>query len=354
MAEKSRRASRGADRVVALPLRRASAPSLRAPELDAVLGRLSALQVSLSPTARRIAAFVLANAAEVVHMSVTEVAERTQSSEGSVVGLCQQLGARGFQQLKIALARDLVQPVQFIHEDLGRDDPAATVLEKIFASNIQALQDTLKVLDAAQMARAVAAILAARRVEVYGIGSAAPVAEDANYRLMRIGIETKVVVDSHVQAISASLVGPGVATVTISHSGSTIETVTATRLAKKAGATTICITNYGKSPLVAHADIVLHTMARETQFRTEAMTSRIAQLAIVDALIACLALATYDRAVDTIAHTFEVLADKRYQQEQLRPGAQLFGGEAPWREPAARHSGRPDCPYAIGSCTTTK
>ena len=53
-------------------------------------------------------------------------------------------------------------------------------------------------------------------------------------------------------------------------------------------------------------------MARETQFRTEAMTSRIAQLAIVDALIACLALATYDRAVDTIAHTFEVLADKRY------------------------------------------
>ncbi len=98
------------------------------------------------------------------------------------------------------------------------------------------------------------------------------------------------------------------AVLTVSHSGSTHETVTATRLAKEAGATTICITNYGKSPILAHTDIVLHTMARETQFRTEAMTSRIAQLAIVDALIACLALATYDRAVDTIAKTFEVLA----------------------------------------------
>jgi RpiR family carbohydrate utilization transcriptional regulator len=285
---------------------------LRPSTLDGVLGRLTALREGLSPTARRIAEFVLANASDVVDMSVTEVAERTQSSEGSVVGLCQQLGARGFQQLKIALARDLVQPVQFIHEDLGRDDSTATVLEKIFASNIQALQDTLKVLDAEQMARAVEAVLEARRVEVYGIGSAAPIAEDANYRLMRIGIETKVVVDSHVQAISAALAGPGVATITISHSGSTIETVTATRLAKKAGATTICITNYGKSPLLAHADIVLHTMAKETRFRTEAMTSRIAQLAIVDALIASLALATYDRSVETIAKTFEVLSTKRF------------------------------------------
>lgn len=306
------------------PARRSSAPSSMSPRatgpepatkrsgFDGVLGRLSALHARLSPTARRIAEFILANASNVVHMSVTEVAERTGSSEGSVVGLCQQLGARGFQQVKIALARDLVQPVQFIHEDLSRDDEAATVLRKIFASNVQALQDTLKVLDAGQVARAVKAILKAERVEIYGVGSAAPIAEDVNYRLMRIGIETKVVVDSHVQAISASLTSPRVATITISHSGSTIETVTATRLAKKAGATTICITNFGKSPLLAHADIVLHTMAKETGFRTEAMTSRIAQLAIADALIAATALATYERSTETIAKTFDVLSTKRF------------------------------------------
>lgn len=280
--------------------------------LNGVVGRLSAMRARLSPTAQRIADFILANAGDVVHMSVTEVAEKTRSSEGSVVGLCQQLGARGFQQIKIALARDLVQPVQFIHEDLNRGDETRAVLEKIFASDIQALQDTLKVLDTAQIAKAVTAIVKARRVEVYGIGSAAPIAEDTNYRLMRIGIETKVVIDSHVQAISASLTDRDVVTITISHSGSTIETVTATRLAKQAGATTICITNFGKSPLLTHADIVLHTMAKETQFRTEAMTSRIAQLAVVDALIASVALTTYEKSVDTIAKTFEVLSTKRY------------------------------------------
>jgi DNA-binding MurR/RpiR family transcriptional regulator len=280
--------------------------------LVGALDRLKALRANLPPTAARIADFIVAHAAEVVHMSVTEVAERAGASEGSVIALCQQLGARGFQQVKIALARDLVQPVQFIHEDLARSDDTGTVIEKIFRSDLQALHDTMKALDTGAMEAAVAAILKARRVELYGIGSAAPIAEDANYRLLRIGVESKVVIDSHIQAISASLTGPDVAVITISHSGSTHETVSSTKLAKEAGATTICITNFGKSPLLAHADIVLHTMARETQFRTEAMTSRIAQLAIIDALIACLSLADYDKALATIDKTFDVLSAKRF------------------------------------------
>jgi RpiR family transcriptional regulator, carbohydrate utilization regulator len=279
--------------------------------LSGIIERLRALRSDLPPTAARIAEFLAENAADVVHMSVTEVAERTGSSEGSVVGLCQQLGARGFQQVKIALARDLVQPVQFIHEDLTERDDVATVVGKIFSSGLQAMQDTQKALSIPELKKAVKAIRKARRVEVFGIGSAATIAEDATYRLLRIGIDARVSVDSHVQAITASLCTPHSAVLTISHSGSTIETLTATRLAKDAGATTIVVTNFGRSPILRHADIVLNTMARETQFRTEAMTSRIAQLAVIDALIACLALADYDRSVATIKKTFEVLATKR-------------------------------------------
>ena len=123
------------------------------------------------------------------------------SSEGSVVGLCQQLGARGFQQIKIALARDLVQPVQFIHEDLSRDDKTATVLGST-RQRTQALQDTLKVLDAAQMnaRRERHSQIAARRGLRHRQCGPHREKEDANYRLMGIGIETKVVVNSHVQA----------------------------------------------------------------------------------------------------------------------------------------------------------
>jgi RpiR family transcriptional regulator, carbohydrate utilization regulator len=280
--------------------------------LDGILERVRTMLPSLPPAARRIAAYIAANPAEIVHMSVTELADRAGASEGSVVSLCRQVGAKGFHHLKIALARDLVQPVQLIHEDLTQDDDVATIVEKVFLSNIQALYDTLKALDRTAVAKAVQLILAAESVELYGIGSSAPIAEDAHYRMLRIGINCKVVTDSHIQTISASLTGPKVAVITVSHSGSTHETVTATRLAHEAGARTICITNFGKSPIQAYADVVLYTMARETEFRTEAMTSRIAQLSIVDTLIACLAMANYDKAVNTIRRTFEVLSVKRF------------------------------------------
>ncbi|MDE8654479.1 MurR/RpiR family transcriptional regulator [Novosphingobium album (ex Liu et al. 2023)] len=274
--------------------------------------RLQSMAASLPATSRRIAQFVLDNVGEVVHMSVTELAEKTESSEGSVVGLAKTLGYTGFQQLKIALAQDLVTPVQFIHEDLEPGDHPDTVVRKVFASHIQALQDTRASLDVHALNRAVEAIRAARRVEVYGIGSAASVAEDAGYRLMRIGIEARVLVDSHIQAIGASLTGPDVATLTISHSGASQETLTATRLAREAGARTIVVTNYGKSPILAYADIVLFTVARETNFRTEAMTSRIGQLAVLDTLIACLALEDYEASSEVLRRSFEILSLKRY------------------------------------------
>jgi DNA-binding MurR/RpiR family transcriptional regulator len=282
------------------------------PQVSAVLARIETVWPSLGPVGQRIAAFIAKNPQKVVHMSVSEVAERTGSSEGSIVGLCKSLGATGFQQVKIALAQEIVRPVQFIHEDLEPGDNVDLAIRKIFQSNVQTLHDTQSALDVGAMQKAVALLRKARRIEIYGIGSAATIAEDAHYRMLRIGLDVKVAVDSHVQAISASLTGPGVTTLTISHSGSTHETVTATRLAKEAGASTICITNFGKSPIQAFSDVVLFTMARETSFRTEAMTSRLAQLAIIDVLIACLALSDYDRSVKTLKQTFDVLSLKRY------------------------------------------
>nr|WP_193752522.1 MurR/RpiR family transcriptional regulator [Cupriavidus sp. IDO] len=280
--------------------------------LSAIVTRIASIRDTLGATGQRIVDFIASHPAEVVHMSVSEVADRTGASEGSVVGVCKTLGATGFQQLKIALAQEIVRPVQLIHEDLEPSDNAATVVRKIFQSNVQTLHETQSALDVGALERAVRILKKAKRIEIYGIGSAAPIAEDAHYRMLRIGLNAKAVVDSHVQVISASLTGPDVAVLTISHSGSTHETVTATRLAKEAGAHTICITNFGKSPIQAFSDVLLLTMARETQFRTEAMTSRLAQLAIIDVLIACLSLTDYEHAVKTIRHTFEILSLKRY------------------------------------------
>jgi DNA-binding MurR/RpiR family transcriptional regulator len=280
--------------------------------VENALARLAIAYPTLAKGAQRIADYVIGQPERIVSMSVTELSEATGASEGSVINFCRKLGLSGFQQLKLSLAQETVQPVQFIHEDLERGDDPDTVCRKIFHSGIQALRDSLSVLDPKSLAKAVEIFRQARRIEIYGVGSSAPIAEDAHYRMLRIGLDAKVVTDSHIQAISASQANPDVAVLTVSHSGATHETVTSTKLAKKAGAKTVVITNFARSPIQSHADVVLFTMARETLFRTEAMTSRIAQLCVVDALIAALALADYDRSTTSLKQTFETLSIKRF------------------------------------------
>src|SRR5215813_12462681 len=115
---------------------------------------LQSLRSQLGPASRRIADFMIEHKEDVVHMSITELAEQASVSESAITKLCKQIGATGFQQIKISLAQDIVQPVQFIHEDLDRNDDEATVDEKIFHSNMQVLRDTLQVLKPEAMRRA--------------------------------------------------------------------------------------------------------------------------------------------------------------------------------------------------------
>lgn len=277
-----------------------------------ILTLLRQARGDLPPTARRIRDYIETYAEEVIRMSITDLAEQTGSSEGSVVGLCQRFGIKGFQELKILLARDLVEPVRLIQEDLAEGDGFAEASERIFAAHVASLAETRKLLSTDALERAVAILRDARRCEVYGIGSSAPIAEDLGYRLLQLGLEAKVVVDSHVQSVSAAMADRSVAVITISHSGSTVETVLATRLAHQAGARTIGITRLGKSPLQRHCDVVLYTAANETRYRPEAMSSRVAQLAIIDTLVTCCALANPRESVARLELSARVLAEKRF------------------------------------------
>ncbi|EWS54591.1 MurR/RpiR family transcriptional regulator [Methylibium sp. T29] len=151
------------------PVKRETVPPVvQTMTASAVHSRIHTLYPSLGAAAQRIADYVIEHSADVVHMSVTEVAERTNASEGSVVGFCKRIGATGFQQLKILLAQEIVRPVQLIHEDLQPEDDAGVVIRKIFQSNVQTLRDTQANLDVQAMEKAVRLIKSARRIEIYG------------------------------------------------------------------------------------------------------------------------------------------------------------------------------------------
>lgn len=280
--------------------------------LNGIHTRIRAQLPDLPPKARQIAQLIVERSESVIHMSITEVADACQASEGSVVAFCQRFGIKGFQELKILLARDLIEPVRLIQEDLHEGDKPEAVAQHVFAAHAASLKETLQLLSKDALAKAVTIIKKARRVEVYGIGSSAPIAQDLAYRLLQLGITTTAAVDSHVQAVSAAMTGPGVATITVSHTGSTLETVLATQLARDAGAKTIGITRLGKSPLASHCEVLLHTVANETRYRPEAMSSRVAQLAIIDTLVSCCALCDTKRAVDRLERTARILSQKRF------------------------------------------
>jgi RpiR family carbohydrate utilization transcriptional regulator len=277
-----------------------------------LLTRLRHLQADLPPTARRIASHIETHAEDIIRMSITELAEQVDASEGSIVSLCRRLGASGFQELKILIARELVEPVQFIQEDLREGDSIGKVSDRIFAAHANSLADTRKLLSTEALGQAVELVHAATRIEVYGIGSSGPIAVDLAYRLIQLGFRATAIIDSHMQAVSAAMTGPDVTVITVSHSGSTIETVLATRLAKEAGAKVVGVTRLGRSPLQRYCDVVLHTVANETRYRPEAMSSRVAQLAIVDTLVSCCALADPTQSVAKLQLSARVIAEKRY------------------------------------------
>ena len=155
------------------------------------------------------------------------------------------------------------------------------------------------------------AVARAPRIDLFGVGSSGLTAQDLAQKLQRIGLLCFASPDPHVQLQSAALLGPGAVAVGVSHSGLTVETNDALRIAHARGATTVAVTNFPESPLVEHADVVLTTTARETQFRSGALSSRIAQLALVDFLFVRVAQRLYDRTTENLRATYEAVQPHR-------------------------------------------
>jgi len=281
-------------------------------ELKGCLTRIKGILPSLFPAEQRVAKFILKNPRAIIHLSITEVAGEIEVSESTVVRFCQNLGYSGYYELKISLACDLITPVHQIHQDIEQGDSITQVVDKVFHADIKALYNTKKIIDTEEMKRAVKAISSCHRLELFAVGNSLPIALDAEYRFIRIGLPCIIYQDAVTQAMSASLLTKGDVGLVISHSGSSKDVVEAIRLARESGATTICITNYSKSPITQISDIKLFTTSEETTFREEAMASRIAQLAIIDALYVGVALCRFEEALNNIKRTRQVLPDKKY------------------------------------------
>jgi RpiR family transcriptional regulator, carbohydrate utilization regulator len=276
-----------------------------------VLARLGTLAPSLRESERKIADYILTHPDEITYMSITELAERTDTSEATVIRFAQRLGYSGYAALKIALTIDRRDGAVPLPSDLRPETGLAALKRTIIQVNIESLTDTAQLLDDDALAQAIEALISARRIEAYGVGGSAVVAHDAYFMLMQIGLPIIALTDPHLQMMSAVQLRKGDTALAISLSGSTRDTIEALEAARDAGATCICITRYARSPITRVAHITLLAAARPATVGGHDLLGRVAQLAVIDVLAAAITLNRPDASIDALARGRRAISTSR-------------------------------------------
>jgi len=274
--------------------------------------RVRAAYPSLTSAQQKVADYALEHPEKVIYSSVSELAEDCGISVGTVVRFCQAVGFQGYQEFKLILSRDIVSRTEDIHEDVTPDDDLESLAAKVSYANAQAINDSLRALDPSELRQAVDAIINARKVELYGVGASGFAAGTAKYKFLRIGILCDAYTDSHLQAMSAATLTAQDVAIGFSYSGSTKDVIHSLSLAKEAGATVICITNFANSPITQLSDAKLLTASRETPLGSGALRSSIAQLHILDILFTAVAMRLHKKVLEFGEKTAKAVVDKLY------------------------------------------
>jgi RpiR family transcriptional regulator, carbohydrate utilization regulator len=258
-----------------------------------MLDRIKASLPSLAPAEQRVGKLCLADPRAFAKLPVSELADRAHVSKPTVVRFCRSVGYDGLSDFKLKLAGTVNEGVPFIHRSVDTDDKVGDVMVKVIDNTVAAFLKYRN--DASTMAidKAVAALVdaysAGKQIQFFGVGNSGIVAQDAQHKFFRLGINTTAYSDGHMQVMSASILGPGDCVVVISNSGRTRDLMDACDIARKNGATTIVLTASG-SPLASAGHIHLSADHPEGFDRYSPMVSRLLHLMIIDILATCVAL----------------------------------------------------------------
>jgi len=251
-----------------------------------------------------VAEFILAHPEEVVNLSVQKLAELSNVSEATVVRLARTLNMKGYQELKLRIAGDLNNPQKAgSYQEIMMGGSTESIVRAVSSNNIQSIQDTMSVLSVEEVQRAAEALARARKIDVYGVGASAVIAEDLKQKLTRINYWCEAYSDFHAQLTSAVNLSERDVAVGISYSGQTEEIIQSLTEAKQQGATIVTLTKFGPSPVAELADIRLYTSSVEKSIRSGAMASRIAQLNVIDVLFITLVSSRQDAVIPILEKT---------------------------------------------------
>ena len=263
--------------------------------------RLRGLYPSLKTALRKVADVILRQPEMAIYASVNEVAAASAVSEATVMRFCRILGFKGFQDFKIALAREMVIPSPRFYDEVGDEgEDEVAIVRKVFQTNGVALQDTLEILEIEAMKEAAQLLLTARQIMVVGVGGSGPAVTYAGNRFLLLGLKAYMCTDFYLMLMAASLLSQGDVVLAISNLGTTREIVETAGIARDKMARVICITNNSLSPLARMSNPALVTASREVTLPEEAVASLICQIALLDALFALIGQAQGEKSREVL------------------------------------------------------
>ena len=264
-------------------------------EIGGCLIRIQEMSDSLSPKEQKVAQCIVSNPRKVVNMSIDDLATKCDVSTSTVVRLCKTLHYSGFKELCRHLCCDLSSGADMNEqfEDIHPGDDPETIMRNICLGSIRAIENTMSVMTTDALHQAVDALCLAKRIDFYGIGTSGLVALDAGTKFTRIN---KFVIAHADPTIKCFLQHAEEARCRCSNLlfHETNDILNVAHEIRKQGTIIITLTQYSKNSLAALADINLYCVSTETLLRSGAMSSRIAQLTIIDILFASVCSRNFD------------------------------------------------------------
>ncbi len=274
---------------------------------------ISAEYYVFTPSEKKIADFILANQDGLAYLSIGQLAVGAAVAEATVSRFCRRLGFRNFVEFKLTAANTALRfkPANNpLSGQIERADTVEDICRKLYSAEVDALAQTMEVLDAAEVVRAADLLENARRVLFMGQGGSMLLAQEAAHLFSTVGNHFIPVIDSHMQAIAAAMMEQGDVILFFSYSGSTRAMMETLKLAKERGGRVILVTRFPKSPGAELSDIVLQCGANENPLQSGSIAARIAQMYLVDVLFSEYSRRDLRRTRENRARIAEALAKK--------------------------------------------
>ena len=259
---------------------------------------------NFSKTEKLVADFFIHNYQTSSGKPITEVADITGVSKGTVLSFARKLGYQGYRDFILHFSSSITMPNYL---ELDKGSSLGDIMQHAFTTSINSIENTMLVCSEEVVEKCILHMSQAKRIDFFGMGAGSIIAQDAQQKFLRINKISYAFADSLMQTTVAATLTPADVCVVISYSGESIGTIHIAELAKKQGAFVISITKYSENSIsrIAHAN--LYVSSPEPEFRSAATGSRIAQLCIIDILYMAVLNQDYDNVKQYLNTTREEL-----------------------------------------------